>query len=199
MRHFGGRNTDTRLICEDGFERVLIFLFMLFEFYQLPTMILCYFFHCQKKKITATITAKAASHIFMRVKQNNEFKVLSTECLVPSWHSDKGYLLSIVHLCKCCPQHAFLTWMFCFEVPCFSSLFSIVLTPFVQVINLAVFLAEFLRFYTHIQLTLFFFPQPVIDFSAWEERYTLWGHHHMMGYSLVLIPYFTLLRMWHPK
>ena len=158
MRHFGGRNTDTRLICEDGFERVLIFLFMLFEFYQLPTMILCYFFHCQKKKITATITAKAASHIFMRVKQNNEFKVLSTECLVPSWHSDKGYLLSIVHLCKCCPQHAFLTWMFCFEVPCFSSLFSIVLTPFVQVINLAVFLAEFLRFYTHIQLTLFFSP-----------------------------------------
>ena len=83
---------------------------MLFEFYKLPTMILCYFLHCpQKKKITATITAKAASHIFMRVKQNNEFKVLSTDCLVPSWHSDKGYLLSIVHLHKCCPQHVFLT------------------------------------------------------------------------------------------
>ena len=63
----------------------------------------------KKKKITATITAKAASHIFMQVKQNNEFKVLSTDCLVPSWHSDKGYLLSIVHLHKCCPQHVFLT------------------------------------------------------------------------------------------
>ena len=143
---------------------------MLFEFYRLPTMILCYFFHCQKKKkITATITAKAASHIFMRVKQNNEFKVLSTECLVPSWHSDKGYLLSMVHLHKCCPQHVFLTWMFCFEVPCFSSLFSIVLTTIVQVINLVVFLAEFLRF-LHSNTTHTFFSSSELQIFLPKER-----------------------------
>ena len=138
-----------------------------------PWSCVIFFIAKKKKKITATITAKAASHIFMQVKQNNEFKVLSTECLVPSWHSDKGYLLSMVHLHKCCPQHVFLTWMFCFEVPCFSSLFSIVPTTVVQVINLAVFLAEFLRFLHSNTTHTFFSPASYRFFCLRREMYPL--------------------------
>ena len=59
--------------------------------------------------------------------------------------------------------------MFCFEVPCFSSLFSIVLTTIVQVINLVVFLAEFLRF-LHSNTTHTFFSSSELQIFLPKER-----------------------------